>query len=141
MNALLSFAYSLLAKEAATACAVAGLDPYIGFYHEPRYGRPSLALDLMEEFRPVLADSVVLGLINRSVLGAEDFERRLQGCYLTPAARKRFYAAWEERRSEEVTHPLFGYKLPYRRLLELQARFLAKVIQGDLPAYQPFLIR
>lgn len=95
----------------------------------------------MEEFRPVLADSVVLSLLNRGVLGEGDFERRMQGCFLTAAARKRFYQAWEERRSEEVTHPVFHYKLPYRRIVELQARFLAKVIQGDVPQYKPFVVR
>ncbi len=88
-----------------------------------------------------MADSVVMGLINRGMIKPEDFEHSLQGCFLSGAARKRFYQAWEQRRSEEITHPIFGYKLPYRRMLELQARFLAKVVQGELPQYHPMLVR
>lgn len=141
VNALLSFAYALLIKEMATALSLANLDPYVGFLHESKWGKPAGALDLMEEFRPIVADSVVLSLVNKGIIGPEEFERPLQGCFLTTAARKRFYQEWERRKGEEITHPLFGYKVTYRRVFEVQARLLAKAIQGDVERYQPLLVR
>ncbi|MDA8147090.1 MAG: CRISPR-associated endonuclease Cas1 [Thermaerobacter sp.] len=141
INSLLSFAYSLLAKDVLAAIHVAGLDPYVGFYHRQRYARPALALDLMEEFRPVIADSVVLRMVNTGLVQAGDFEERFGGCYLSDSARKAFYHAYETRCAEEVQHPVFSYRLSYRRILELQARFLAKVLLGDLPEYRAFTVR
>jgi CRISPR-associated protein Cas1 len=141
VNALLGFAYALLLGDVLTACHAAGLDPYIGFLHRPRYGRPGLALDLMEEFRPLLADSVVLTLLNTGMTHPHHFEEKMGGVYLNEEGRKVFYRAWNERRQEEVVHPLFGYRLPYHRLLEAQARLLAKVIAGELDAYIPFTSR
>lgn len=142
VNALLGFAYALLLGDVLSACQVAGLDPYIGFLHRPRYGRPALALDLMEEFRPVVADSVVLTLLNTGMIQPDHFEEKLGGVYLNEAGRKTFYRAWNDRRQEEVLHPVFGYRLPYHRILEVQARLLARVLAaGGATAYQPFTIR
>jgi CRISPR-associated protein Cas1 len=140
-NALLSFAYSLLLKEAVTACYLANLDPYIGFYHSLKYGRPALALDLMEEFRPIIGDGLVLTLIRRGWIKLTDFEERLGIYSLSPNGRKTFYRAYEERLREEAKHPLLSLSLNWRRSLEAQARILAKVIEGDLPDYYPYKIR
>jgi len=111
VNALLSLAYSLLAKDAAVTARAVGLDPFLGFFHQPRYGRPALALDLMEEFRPIIGDSVVLSAINTGVVTAGDFVRSSLGVSMRPAGRKRFMAAYERRLEEEVTHPFFGYRI------------------------------
>jgi len=140
-NALLSFAYSMLTSDAVTACLMAGLDPYIGLYHREKYGRPALALDLIEEFRPIIADSVVFTLINKQMVRPGDFEQRLGGWFLKEKGRDAFFRAYSQRRRTEVTHPLFGYRLPYHRTLELQSRFLAKVLTGELPEYVPFQVR
>lgn len=141
VNALLSLAYSLLAKDCVLAAYATGLDPYVGFYHRPRYGKPALALDLMEEFRPLVAESAVLRAINKRSLTGKDFIRAGRAVTLAPTARKRFFTAYEQRLSEGVTHPVFGYKVCYRRAIELQARMLAKTLTGDIPRYLPFLTR
>ncbi|MCC6446890.1 MAG: CRISPR-associated endonuclease Cas1 [Armatimonadetes bacterium] len=141
VNALLGFAYALLLTDVISGCATAGLDPYVGFFHSPRYGRPSLALDLMEEFRPIVADSVVLTLINKGMVEPQHFEEKMGGVFLNEAGREAFYRAYSGRKHEEIVHPLFEYKLPYHRLFELQARLLAKVATGDLEAYVPFAVR
>jgi len=141
VNALLSLGYTLLCSDCITASQVAGLDPYVGFYHIPIHGRPALALDLMEEFRVLLVDSVVLSLINKRSIRPDDFEARYGGCFLTERGREKFYAAYGQRKNTAVTHPLFGYTLPYRRVLELQARLLSKVIMADISAYQAFITR
>lgn len=141
VNALLSYAYTLLAKDMMSAIQVVGFDPYVGFLHHPVYGRPALALDLMEEFRPVIADSAVLLAINRRVVGISDFEFNLGGCFLNNHGRKKFYKCYEERRRQEITHPVFDYHLSYLRVFELQARFLGKVLQGELDQYIPFMVR
>ena len=141
VNALLSFGYSLLVKEAVAVCQSVGLDPYLGFFHSMVYGRPALALDLVEEFRTIIVDSVVTTCLNKGIINPEHFEERLGGCFLNEAGRKRFFSAYQGRMNEEVTHPIFTYRLPYRRTMELQGRFLAKVLQGELPAYKPFLVR
>lgn len=117
VNAVLSFCYAMLAKEATVALHTVGLDPYQGFYHQGRYGRPSLALDLMEEFRPLVADSVVLTLFNTKQVTREDFYFAGQGCSLRQRAKKSVISAFERRMSEELTHPIFGYKASYRRTL------------------------
>ncbi len=141
VNALLSYAYTLLLKDIQSAVQVAGFDPYVGYLHHPVYGRPALALDLMEEFRPIVADSSVLSAINRGVVGEEDFAYQLGGCFLNPAGRKKFYKCYQERLRSEISHPVFNYKLPYLRVFELQARFLGKVLQKELKEYIPFVVR
>ena len=141
VNAMLSFAYSFLARECTAALHRVGLDPYVGLMHRPRPGRPALALDLMEEFRPVLADSAVIRAINNDEMADKDFVVRSTGTSMTPAGRKAFIRSIERRLSEEVTHPSFGTRLSYRRVLEVQARLLAKTLLGDLDRYPAFRVR
>ena len=141
VNALLSFAYAFLARECTAALHHVGLDPYIGLMHRPRPGRPALALDLMEEFRPVLADSAVVRAINNGELDEDDFVVRSTGTSLTDAGRRAFIRAIERRLAEEVIHPAFGTRLSYRRVLEVQARLLAKALVGDLNGYPAFRVR
>ena len=141
INAMLSLGYTLLLHQVSSAIQAVGFDPYIGFLHQPRYGRPALALDLMEEFRPIIADSVVLNIINHHILTEKDFQEELGAVYLKPDARKTFYAKFEERLSEELTHPYFDYRTSYRRCMELQARLLGKYLTGEIPAYLPLSIR
>ncbi len=141
VNALLSFLYSLLVKECVAALLAVGLDPHRGLYHQLRYGRPSLALDLAEEFRPLVADSVVLTLVNTGMVGAGDFLRRGPACTLKNEPRRRVIAAFEERLDTLIRHPLFGYAVSYRRILLVQARLLARAVAGELPAYRAFTTR
>jgi len=141
VNALLSFAYSLLTRALTVAVTAVGFDCYRGFYHQPRYGRPALALDLMEPFRPLIADSCVIQAINNGEVRPSDFIRAGGGVALKDDARKRFIGTFERRLSQEVTHPLFGYRVSYRRLLELQARLLARHLLGELPEYPNFTTR
>ena len=140
-NALLSFAYSLLTADLMSAIQTVGLDPYVGFFHQLKYGKPSLALDLMEEFRPIIADSVVITLINNRRIKAEDFRQSHGGWYLKDHRRKVFYAAYEARKNETITHPVFKYKLTYRRAMELQVRLLAKCLTGEIQQYTPLTIK
>lgn len=135
VNALLSFAYALLTRGLTVTLSAVGLDPYRGFYHQPRYGRPALALDLMEPFRPLLADSTVLQTINNGEVTADDFVHAGGGVALKPEARRRFIEAYERRLSQEIVHPLFGYRVSYRRLLEIQARLLGRHLLGEIPDY------
>jgi len=141
VNALLSLAYSLLAKDCLLAALAVGFDPYVGFYHQPRFGRPALALDLMEEFRPLVAESAVLTCINNRVVNEGDFVQAGEAVNLTAAGRKRFFQTYEQRMSALLTHPVFDYKVSYRRALELQARLLAKVLTGEIPEYSPLTTR
>jgi CRISP-associated protein Cas1 len=141
VNAMLSLAYTLLLHQVSSAIQVVGFDPYAGFLHQPRYGRPALALDLMEEFRPIIADSVVLNVVNHRILTAKDFQEELGVVQLKPDARKTFYTKFEERLQEEMQHPYFGYRTSYRRCLELQARLLGKSLTGEIPAYLPLSVR
>jgi CRISP-associated protein Cas1 len=141
VNALLSLGYSLLAKDCTIAAYAVGLDPYVGFYHQPRFGRPALALDVMEEFRPLVIDSTVLTLLNNRMLGLGDFVQAGQAVNLTNAARKVFFEAYESRMNSVVTHPVFDYKVSYRRALELQFRMIAKTITGEIVIYHPFQTR
>ncbi|HXQ20977.1 MAG TPA: CRISPR-associated endonuclease Cas1 [Candidatus Acidoferrales bacterium] len=141
VNALLSFAYSLLTKDLTIISHAIGFDPFIGFYHQPRFGRPALALDLMEGFRPLIADSAVLSAINTRMVAAGDFIRVGNAVALTPAGRKGFIRAYEQRIDTLVTHPLFGYRVSYRRILEIQARLLARVVTGELASYPGFETR
>ncbi len=141
VNALLSLGYSILAKELAGVCHAVGLDPFLGFMHQPRYGRPALALDLMEEFRPLIADSVAISLVNRGEVTPEDFISAATGTFLNEQGRRRFWEAWFRRMDTEVSHPQFGYKMSYRRMLEVQARQLWRVVRGDAPFYHGFTTR
>jgi CRISPR-associated protein Cas1 len=141
LNALLSLGYSMLAKELTGVCYSVGLDPFLGFMHQPRYGRPALALDLMEEFRPLIADSVAISLINRGELGPEDFMSSANGTFLTDKGRRPFWEAWFRRMDAEVSHPEFSYKMAYRRMLEVQARQLWRFVRGEALTYHGFTTR
>ena len=141
VNALLSFAYAMLAKDCFSAVCTVGFDPYKGFFHAGRHGKPSLALDLMEEFRPVIADSVVLTLINTEALTPADFLVWRDACNLTEPGRKAFFAAYEQRKATVVTHPVYGYRMSYARMLEVQARMLAAFVRGGVPSYTGFTVR
>jgi CRISPR-associated protein Cas1 len=141
VNAMLSLAYAMLARHLTVALATIGLDPFRGFFHAPRYGRPALALDLMEPFRPIIADSVVLSVVNTGEIAPSDFVIAPTGTALTPAGRRRFVEAFERRLSQETTHPIFGYRLSMRRLILVQARLLARFLLGELSAYPHYLPR
>ena len=141
VNALLSYGYVLLMHQVATAVSVVGLDPYVGYLHAAKYGKPALALDLMEEFRPIIVDSVVLTLLNNGMLQPDDFAEEFGAYRLTDGGRRTFLAKFEDRLNTEVEHPVFRYKATYKRCIELQARLLAKALTGEIPQYQPFLVR
>lgn len=141
VNALLSFYYALLVKDTTVAAIAAGFDPYVGFYHRPRFGRPALALDLAEEFRPLIADSAALTAINNGELSGGDFIERAGGVALTVAGRRKAVRVYERRMRGELTHPTFKYRASYRRTLEIQARLLAAFLVGDVPAYRPLTTR
>lgn len=141
VNALLSYGYVLLMHQVASAAQVAGLDPHVGYLHATRYGKPALALDLMEEFRPIIVDSTVITLLNTGMLAPGDFVEEGGACRLKDEGRRTFLTKLEERLQTEVQHPVFGYTATYRRCLELQARILGKVLLGEVAAYRPFLAR
>lgn len=140
VSALLNLASGLLRLQVLTALQIVGLDPHLGFYHTLKYGRPALALDLMEEFRPLLADAVAVAAINRNVIRTDDFREEQGACLLTEEALERFVALFDRRLREELTHPVTGHQLSYRQCLQLQARVLAKAILGELPAYVGFML-
>lgn len=133
--------YALLVKDVGLAVVAVGLEPLLGFLHQPRYGRPPLALDLMEEMRPLCADSVVITALNTSVVTQEDFVFGANRCGLRDPGRKRLIEAYERRMDQLVTHPLFGYRISYRRVLEVQARLLSRVILGEIADYPAFRTR
>lgn len=133
VNALLSFGYAMLAKEFTVALLAEGLDPWWGLYHKPRHGRPSLALDLMEPFRPVVVDSAVITAINTGMTRASHFTRSKAGCILQPNGRKNFIRAYENRLGQLVTHPLFGYRCSWRSMIKLQARLFSRWLRKDIP--------
>ena len=141
VNALLSLGYAMLAKDMKIALGMAGFDPTVGFYHRPRHGRPALALDLMEEFRPLVVDSTVITVVNTEVMRPDHFVYAAGGCALNDDGRRAFIAAYERRMDHEVTHPLFGYTVSYRRILEVQARLLGRVVTGELSRYPGFRTR
>jgi len=141
VNALLGFGYSLLAKDCTGAGIRVGLDPYCGFYHTMKYGRPSLALDIMETFRQPVVDSVVLSAINNGVFKENDFYIFQDVCYLNEKGRKKFLAQYEMRKKDLVTHPGFHYRLSYERTIELQFRLLGKYLLKDIDKYEGFQIR
>lgn len=131
----------MLTRDLVAVCLGVGLDPHLGVYHRSRYGRPALALDLAEEFRPLIADSVVVGLLNNGEISQRDFIRRAGAVSLTSEGRRTVLRAYERRLEVEVTHPVFGYKISYRRVLDVQARLLAAVIVGEIPEYHAMVTR
>lgn len=140
VNAMLSFAYSLLEKSCASALESVGLDAYVGFLHRDRPGRDSLALDLMEELRPCMADRFVLTLINNRVMQKSDFEWQGSGAVrMTKTARATFLTSWQEKKKETLTHPYLQEKLEWGMIPFVQAMLLARYLRGDLDAYPPFL--
>lgn len=142
VNSLLSFGYVLLANDLNSAVSTVGFDPFIGFLHADKYGKPSLPLDLMEEFRPVIVDSVVLTCINKKIISATDFDVEMGEVHkLKDEARKKFLVQYEERKNTEIKHPVIGDTVSYLRCFELQARFLAKCLMGEIEDYPPFLIK
>jgi CRISP-associated protein Cas1 len=141
VNAVLSFLYAMLIKQAMVTALAVGFDPYLGFYHQPKYGKPALALDLAEEFRPILADSVCIALINNGEIGTEHLIGRGGAVALTQFGRRRVIEAYERRMDTLITHPLFGYAVSYRRLMEMQARLLSRYLLGELPSYPAFRTR
>lgn len=140
VNAMLSFAYSLLAHDCASALESVGLDAYVGFLHRDRPGRTSLALDLMEELRPCMADRFVLTVVNNRLLSGADFEKSESGAVrMTDGGRRKFLKHWQERKQETITHPYLEEKLPWGLVPYIQALLLARYLRGDLDAYPPFL--
>ncbi|WHZ25378.1 MAG: CRISPR-associated RecB family exonuclease Cas4 / CRISPR-associated protein Cas1 [Nitrospira sp.] len=141
VNAMLSLLYSMLAREWTVVLQSVGLDPYLGFYHQPRYGRPALAFDMMEEFRPLIADSAVLTAINNGEIRPSDWIERMGSVALTTDGRRRLIETYERRMGQEITHPVFGYQISYRRVLEVQARLLGRYLLGEIPELPPFTTR
>lgn len=139
VNAMLSFAYSLLANDCASALEAVGLDAYVGFLHRDRPGRTSLALDLMEELRPCLADRFVLSCINNRKFSEKDFERMDSGAVLlTDQARRTFLKSWQEKKQDVITHPYLGEKVHWGLVPYVQSLLLARCLRGDLDGYPPF---
>ncbi|RJQ87487.1 CRISPR-associated endonuclease Cas1 [Amycolatopsis panacis] len=141
LNALLSFCYAMLTKDLVAITLGVGLDPYLGIYHRSRHGRPALALDLAEEFRPLIADSVVVGLLNNGEINDSDFLRRAGAVSLTADGRRTVLRAYERRLDTEIRHPVFGYRISYRRVMDVQARLLAGALVGEIPEYKPMITR
>ena len=141
VNAMLSFGYALLTRALVVALTATGFDSYRGFFHQPRYGRPALALDMMEPFRSLIVESAVITAVNNAEVRPTDFVRRATGVNLSSGGRKRFIATFERRLGQEVTHPVFGYRVDYRRLLEVQARLLGRFLLGETPDYPNFITR
>ncbi len=141
VNCMLSFAYSLLVKDLTALVYAVGFDPYMGFYHQPRFGRPALALDLAEEFRPLIADSLVINVVNNAEVRPSHFVVRARGVALTADGRKVMLQGYERRMDVQVRHPTFGYRVSYRRVLDVQARVLAAHVLGEVPDYIPFETR
>ena len=141
VNALLSFGYALLTRTLLTALTAVGLDPYMGLYHRPRPGRPALALDLMEPFRPIIADSCALQAINNGEVRRDGFTTNGPAWALNSGGRKTLIGAYERRMDQETTHPVFGYRVSMRRLIDVQCRLLARYLQGEIRAYPHYLPR
>lgn len=141
VNAVLSYLYGILVKDLFVTLLAVGFDPYLGFYHRPRYGRPALALDMMEEFRPLIADSVAVNLFNNEELSQKDFIKTRAAVSMTSSGKKAVVTGYERRMETEIVHPIFGYKVSYRRVLEVQARLLGRAISGEIREYPPFCTR
>ena len=140
VNALLSFAYGLLRVQVTAATHIVGLDPYIGYLHEVHHGQPAMVLDLMEEFRPLVADSLVISIVNNREIKPEQFTESLGAYRLSDEGRKTFLQAFERKMNDEFKHPVFGYRCSYRRAIELQARLLGRHLQEKV-AYKPLMLR
>ena len=140
-NALLSYGYTILLNQVQSALCTVGFDPYIGYLHGTGYGKPALALDLMEEFRPIVVDSVMLTIFNTGELSDADFIEQLGSYRLTAKGRRTFLTRLETRFNETIKHPTFGYKATYRRCIELQARLLAKFVTDEVEEYPSFRVR
>ena len=138
---MLSLGYSVLSSEIAGICSAVGLDAACGLLYAPRFGRAALALDIMEEFRPLIVDSVVISVINRNAVDFDDFIFSSQGCSLKKSAHHAFWSAYARRMSEELIHPTFGYRTSYRRLIEIQIRQLWRIFRGDCTEYFPIVTR
>jgi CRISPR-associated protein Cas1 len=141
INCLLSFGYALLLNDVLTALYLVGFDPYIGFFHSSQYGKPSLALDLMEEFRPVIVDSVIKTMVNKKMVSQDDFEEVYGTIKMKEKARKKFLEQYEQRLRRKFTHPIFDYKVSWRRCIELQARLISKFIVKEIEEYPPLVIK
>lgn len=141
VNALLSFGYTVLTNQVVSLVCAVGLDPALGVLHQPGFGKPALALDLVEEFRPIVVDSVVITLLNTGQITAQDFDEELGAYRLHDEPRKAFLTRLEARLNEKVQHPVFHYQTTYRRCIELQARLFAKYAQGEIEGYVPFTVR
>ena len=141
INALLSLTYAMLTRHFTSAISITGLDPYLGFYHRPRHGRPSLALDLMEPFRSIVADSSVIQAVNNGEVRPGDFFFNGPACSLKSGGRKAILRAYERRMEQQITHPIFGYQVSMRRLIEVQIRLLSRHLQGEIPNYPHYLPR
>lgn len=141
VNAMLSYCYALLVRTWTTTLAMVGFDPFRGYYHQIRYGRPSLALDMMESFRPLVADSCVIQAINNGEIKPDGFVSAAGSCAMKESTRKKLITAFERRLSHEITHPIFGYRVSYRRLFELQARLLSRHLFGEIDEYPEFTTR
>ncbi|RYL95847.1 type I-C CRISPR-associated endonuclease Cas1 [Sporolactobacillus sp. THM7-4] len=140
VNALLSFAYTLLSNDMASALEGVGLDAYVGFMHRDRPGRASLALDVMEELRGIYADRFVLSLINRKIIQQDDFLKKENGAVImNEESRRHFLSAWQKRKDEKITHPFLGEKISWGLIPHVQALLLARFLRGDLDEYPPFL--
>jgi CRISP-associated protein Cas1 len=141
VNALLSYGYTLLARDFYSAIVAVGLDPMMGFYHKIVAGRPALALDMMEAFRPLIVDSTVLRVINGNIIKKDDFLELSGCCQMKLGAKKKWLAAYENRVDELITHPMFEYRMSYRRILQLEVRLLARVLEGEFDEYVPLMTR
>jgi CRISP-associated protein Cas1 len=143
VNALLGLGYALLRHDAQSALNIVGFDPYLGYLHTQRYGRPSLALDLMEEFRPLVVDAIALGALNRKVLSAEDFVKEpLSGAVsLTPDGLRAFLRLYEQKKQSKFKHPVLQTQCTYQEAFELQARLLAKYLMGETDKYPPLVLK
>jgi CRISPR-associated protein Cas1 len=141
VNALLSFGYVLLTNQVSSAVSIVGLDPYVGYLHSSQFGKPALALDVMEPFRPLVVDSTVLTVLNNRMLSEGDFREELGAWRLNEDGRRTFLAKFEERLDTTIRHPTFGYRVTYRRCLELEVRLVAKWLSGEIAAYKPFVVR
>ncbi len=141
VNACLSYLYALLTKDFTLSILIVGMDPYLGFFHRPRYGKPALALDLMEEFRPIVCDSVAISIINGGEISARDFIQSGHAVSLNSMGRKKVIYAYERRLDDLITHPIFDYSVSYRRIFEVQTRLVGRLLNGEIREYPPFVTR
>ncbi|MEM0141719.1 MAG: CRISPR-associated endonuclease Cas1 [Thermoplasmatales archaeon] len=141
VNACLSYLYALLTKDFTVSILTVGMDPYLGFFHRPKYGKPALALDLMEEFRPIICDSVAISVINNGEITARDFIKSGSAVSFNSVGRKKLISAYERRLDNLIKHPIFDYSLSYRRIFEVQTRMVGRLLNGEIPEYPPFVTR